>query len=140
MSLSSVEINFSDDDHERLDRLVFDNAPGLKFPALVLLIVVRHSDGKLNQKYRDVQEAEKLVAKYPQIQDMVKAAYSVGTFRDIRNLGTFIFQNPGRCQCQSLTHFIQKYSNYRRHKNFCTQCLNRPKVSCCTVNGFRDIS
>jgi hypothetical protein len=85
-----VPVALNDDDHTRLDRLVLDhNAPD--YPPALLALVVGNSDGMLDQRYCDILEAVKLLAEHPELWDRIKTAYATQSFKDIRNLGMFVF-------------------------------------------------
>jgi hypothetical protein len=99
MPLNSVPVALSDNEHTRLDRLVLDRHPAPDYPpVLLLMLVVGASDGVLNQRYRDIIEAEDLLTQYPELGERIKTAHTAQSFKDIRTLGMlFISKNPGRC-------------------------------------------
>jgi hypothetical protein len=100
MPLNSVLVDLDDDDHTRLDRLILDrdNAAGLSYyPPALLELVVRNSDGMLDQRYRAMTEVEKLFKEYPELQHRIQTAYEAQSFKDIRTLGMFIPEDPGKC-------------------------------------------
>jgi hypothetical protein len=94
--LNSVPVALNDNDHTRLDKLVLARNPP-DDPTLLLLWVVLNSDGMLDQRYQDVSEADQLLEEYPELEERIKTAYAAGSFKDIRTLGLFISENPGRC-------------------------------------------
>jgi uncharacterized protein involved in propanediol utilization len=97
MPLNSVPVALDDNDHTRLDRLILDRDALPNYPPTLLELVVRNSDGMLDQRYRDMTEVEKLLEEYPELQDRIKTAYEAQSFKDIRTLGMFISENPGKC-------------------------------------------
>ena len=97
MPLNSVPVDLSDDEHTRMDGLVLGYHPP-DDPPVLLLLVVSHSDGMLDQRYRDIIQAGNLLTEYPELGERLKAAHTARSFKDIRTLGMlFTSENPGRC-------------------------------------------
>jgi hypothetical protein len=98
MPLDSVPVALNDNDHTRLDRLVLDRNALPDYPPALLALVVMDSDGMLDQRYRDILVADKLLAEHPELWDRIKTAYAAQSFKDIRTLSMFFFsfENPGK--------------------------------------------
>jgi hypothetical protein len=100
MPLKYVQDDLDDSKHRELDDLVFRHFKGFGFTpqetptlpsgllALALWKIVHLLPAKLHQKYRDVDTGEKLITDFPELVDVFQEAWTSGTFRKIRNLGT----------------------------------------------------
>ncbi|KAI6042758.1 hypothetical protein EDC04DRAFT_2891606 [Pisolithus marmoratus] len=98
MSLCSSPNILDDATHEMLDKEVhegvgpqFRNKPleqrGMPDYIFLLRFIVEFSNGTLDPKYFDFRVARALIASQPQLVTMLDAAWSSGSYRDIRNLG-----------------------------------------------------
>jgi hypothetical protein len=97
MPLKYVQDVLDDSKHRELDDLVlkgFGFTPqdtptlpsGLLVPAL--LKIVHLLPAKLDQKYAHYKFAEQLITDFPELVDVLQEAWTSGTFRKLRNLGT----------------------------------------------------
>ncbi|KAI6033314.1 hypothetical protein EDC04DRAFT_2214485 [Pisolithus marmoratus] len=93
MSLSSVPNTLDDATHEVLDKQVHERVslfisgkPGLSDCMFLLQTIVRLSNGTLDPKYYDSFNATDLIMSQPGLTTMLHAAWSSGSYRDIRNL------------------------------------------------------
>ena len=136
MPLNSVSVALDDNDHTRLDRLILVRDALPDYPPMQLMLIVGNSDGMLDQRYLNIKEVDKLLEKYPELQDRIKTAYEAQSFKDIRTLGMFISENPGKCY--SLPCCIQKYFNHRSQKDICTH--HQLMVSRCIADPFCALS
>jgi hypothetical protein len=55
---------------------------------LALCKIVQELPAKLDQKYAPTKTAERLIADIPELLDILQEAWTSGTFRNVRNLGT----------------------------------------------------
>ena len=88
MPLNSVPAAFDDDEHTRLDKLVFDMAPQeYPGPMIALGMMVKDSDGTLDPRYQNIMEVADFLRAHPELQDKIESAYAKRSFKDIRSLG-----------------------------------------------------
>jgi hypothetical protein len=100
MPLRYVQDELDDSKHRELDDLVFRHFKGFGFTpqdtptlpsgllVLALLKIVQELPVKLDQKYAHIKIAEQLITDFPELVDVFQEAWTSGTFRKIRNLGT----------------------------------------------------
>jgi hypothetical protein len=98
MPLRLVADDLDDLRHEELDRLAFQSLGGLtpqllpRFPPelvpAALWKIIKPLSGKLDEKFGNANTTERLIEEFPALNDSFQEAWSSGTFRSIRNLGT----------------------------------------------------
>ena len=83
------------DDHKRMDELVltfltdnFDPSSGRFGWANLLFAIVKHSEGRLDPKYVDIWNGQKLLDNHPELIKKLGEAWTTKTFREIRMFGT----------------------------------------------------
>jgi hypothetical protein len=92
MPLKYAQDKLNDRKHRELDDLIFRDfgftppSPGLL--AIALCQIVQGLPAKLDQKYAPTNTAKQLIADIPELLDILQEAWTSGTFRNIRNLGT----------------------------------------------------
>jgi hypothetical protein len=88
VSLKSVPNTLSDEAHAAMDEAV---VKAIKKPppedSLLLMAIVAHSEGLLDPKYKDIDNATAFVEENQQLVEMLEVAWQKRQFRDIRNLG-----------------------------------------------------
>jgi hypothetical protein len=88
-----AKVNDIDDDtHARLDQIVLQ-AVGRKPSsalslAILLLVIVSKSEGRLDPTFKDLDNAEAFLQQYPNLTPELRVAWKAKSFREIRSLST----------------------------------------------------
>jgi hypothetical protein len=100
MPLKYAQDELNNSKHRELDDLVFRDLQEFGFTpqdtlspspgqlAIALCQIVQGLPAKLDQKYALTNTAKQLIADIPELRDILQEAWTSGTFRNIRNLGT----------------------------------------------------
>jgi hypothetical protein len=76
--------------HDYLDQQVLKAMKNRNYnPLLLLCVIVRFSEGKLDPKYKDAEHAMEILETDSQLEGQLKAAWNKKSFKEIRNLSKF---------------------------------------------------